>query len=99
MNRIRLTESQLHSIIRRCVNEAMDEISTPTIVRAHQAAKQKYQSALSNGYNHKNAEAEKRLRQMGSFNDEYNRRTKNCTQCPEDMSEEEFQTARQNNWK
>lgn len=25
MNRIRLTESQLHNVIRRCVNEAIEE--------------------------------------------------------------------------
>lgn len=55
MNRIRLTESQLHNVIRRCINEALDEISPEF---AHKAANAAMEKSSQNG-DKKSKQAEK----------------------------------------
>ena len=93
MRRIRLTESDLHRIVKESVNRVLNELSTPKIVKAHRAAMNGYKDEIKHG-----RYGDKRMRQMKAFNDEYNRRTNNCTQLPSDMTQDEFDNARRNNW-
>lgn len=91
---IRLTEEDLHRIVKESVNRVLNELSTPTIVNAKNAAMNAYKDEIKHG-----RYGDKRMRQMSAFNDEYNRRTNNCTQLPSDMTQDEFDNARRNNWK
>lgn len=94
---IRLTESDLHRIVKESVNKVLNELSTPMIVRAKNAALNAYNDKSGNKAAN-SAYRDKRMRQMAAFNDEYNRRTNNCTQLPSDMTQDEFDNARRNGW-
>ena len=90
---IRLTESDLHRIVKESVNKVLNQLSTPIIVRSKRVALNAYNNECSRG-----GYGDKRMRQMKAFNDEYNNRTNNSTQLPSDMTQDEFDNARRNNW-
>ena len=71
--RIRLTESDLHKIVKESVNMILNEVFTDTIASARDSAKDKW-SKLRSKYPFNNPRVERAYDQYDNFNKEYQQR-------------------------
>jgi hypothetical protein len=76
-DKIRLTESQLHRVIKESVNKILNELSYPTMQSAYQKAMQMYQRTGDERYNQQADRIEQSFQSMCSDGEQGNRHVPN----------------------